>query len=463
MSTALTMIVSVLFAFRSFNLLKAYFLFVFLIPLFPAYIGIGVGAQGFSLSLLRILLSILFAFMILFFIQRQEYFHENISLAYLSNKNLITVMILFFLLKVFSLIINSTEIALYIKLFNDFLFSIFIFSLTILFVDSTKSIHNLMKMIFYSYTIVLALVLIESVLRYPLLSVFISDKIQLTQDFSEGLIRDDRYRTNGSFLNPILLGEFLVTMIPIVVAYINTFKYSSIFKSVYIVLFLYAIYSTGSRSAMLLSLCAAYLYIMFIAYRSNPFTRVIANLFNVIIISVVLYFIYNYVNDLIMNFNGRFDIITDKEERSSTARVLQFSRVFDKMQGDILFGLGKTRNFAKELEGTIDNYYLWTFMEVGIVGMSCYFLFIYLLLKEALAQYKLPQKNYYLLPVIISMLISILYLVLNVNPANHVYLYIFSGLICTMKILQNKNRKLYLENQSKSTKTKLEHQKTSIL
>ncbi len=440
MSTALTMIVSMLFVFRSLNLLKAYFLLIFLIPFLPSYIGIGVGTGGFSLSLFRIMLAILFAYMVVFSIQRQEYFHRNISLAYMSNKKLINIMILFFLLKVFSLLIHSTEISLYIKLFNDFLFSIFIFSITILLVNSDNTIQNLMKMIFYSYTIVLALVIIESFLKRPLLSGLISQTIEIGRDYTQGYSRNSAYRSSGSFLSPILLGEFLVIMISVVMAYINTFKYSLIFKSVYILLFMYAVYSTHSRSAILLSLFALYLYILFSAYRGNLFTRVIANLFNVSIIIVAFYFIYNYVNNLLINFTGRFDYITDVEERSSTSRALQFSNVLDRMKDDFLFGLGKSRNFTNELGSSIDNYYLWTFMEVGIIGISCYFLFMFFLLKEALNQYKSSHINYYLMPLMISILVSITYQLLTANPANHVYLYIFSGLVCTMRVLQNKKQ-----------------------
>lgn len=452
MSAALTIIVSMLFVFRSFNLTKAYFLFVFLIPFLPSYIGIGAGSGGFSLSLIRIMLAILFAFMIIFFIQRQKFLYENISLAYLSNKNLINVLALFFVLKVFSLLINSTEMSLYIKLFNDFLFSIFIFSLTVLFIDSNKSIQHLMKTIFYSYSIVLAFILVESILKHPPLSMFISETIEIVRDRSEGYSRNNAYRYSGSFLSPILLGEFLVVMIPLVIAYLNTVKYSLILKSVYLIFFLFAIYSTNSRSAILLTLVAVYLYVLFISLKGNNFTRVIATFFNLILIGTILYFIISYIIDLNSNFTGRFDYITDAEQRSSTSRALQFSTVFQRMEDNAWFGLGKKRNFVNELDGAIDNYYLWTYMEVGIIGLSCYFLFIFLLLKEAFNQYKSPQINYYLIPLIISILVSITYQFLTSNPTNHIYLYIFSGLICTMRVLQNKSQ--YDGDQLKKTKNK---------
>lgn len=441
MSSALTIIVSFLFVFRSFNLLKAYFLFVFLIPFLPAYIGIGAGSKGFSLSLIRILLAILFMFMVIFFIQKQKFSSGSISLAYSSNKNLINIMILFFVLKVFSLLINSTDISLYIKLFNDFLFSLFIFSLTILFVNTNNSIQNLMKMIFYSYTLVLVLVITESVLKFPLLSGLMSQTIELGRDYTIGHIRHDRYRTNGSFLNPILLGEYLVMIFPVVLAYINTLKQSLIFKSVFIVIYLYAIYTTGSRSAILLSLFALYLYILFISLRGNHFTRVIANFFNLILIGTILYFIISYIIDLSSNFTGRFDYIMDPEKRSSTSRALQFNNVFDRMRDNAWFGLGKNRNFVNELDGAaIDNYYLWTYMEVGLIGLVSYLTFLYFLMKEAWSQFKLIHYNYYLLPIIISIILSITFQLLSVNPANHVYLYIFAGLICTMGVIQNKKR-----------------------
>jgi O-antigen ligase len=144
-----------------------------------------------------------------------------------------------------------------------------------------------------------------------------------------------------------------------------------------------------------------------------------------------------------MHFTGRFDKITDEAVRSSTSRALQYIRVFDKISEAPFFGFGRTRNFTDLLGSAIDNYYFWLTLEVGIFGILIYLSFLYFLVRTAFNQYKKSFKNYYLLPLLISILISVLFQFLMANPANHIFLYIFVGLISVMKVLQNDNKSMY--------------------
>ena len=385
---------------------------------------------------------ILFISIALSFTQNSIYIYKRISEVYRQNKILINLLLLFFIIKVISLSLNSRALPLYIMLFNDFLFSIFIFTLTILVIDSEENIHRLAKIFFYSYTIVLILVLIESVLKFPLLSIFASGQMELTRDYSEGFIRAGRYRTNGSFANPIQLGEYLVMLFPLILAYMYRNQYTLTLKIGYLLLFMYAIYLSGSRSAILMSALMAYFYLMLTLYKGSRLTRFIAILFNLIIFSIILYFVSDYISNLIMNFSGRFDFISDEGERSSVSRALQYVVIYDKMHEAPFFGFGRERNYLmifKELHA-VDNYYFWTILEVGIIGISVYSFFLYILVRTALSQYKASYRGYYLLALIVAILMSIFYQNLMANPANHIYLYIFAGLISVMKVLQNEKR-----------------------
>lgn len=450
MGTILTLAMSAYFFIISYRVQFTYFFFVFLIPFLPKYIGFGVGGEGFALSLKRILLMILFMSIALSFTQNSMYIYKRISQVYKHNKLLINLLFLFFIIKIVSLTLNSRELPLYIMLFNDFLFSIFMFILTILLIDSEENIHRLIKMFFYSYTIVLILVLIESIVQFPLLSIFASGQMELTRDYSEGFMRAGKYRTNGSFPNPILLGEYLVMLFPLIVAYMYRNKYTLTLMISYILLFMYAIYLSGSRSAILMSAMMVYLYFILTLYKGSRFSRSMAILFNVIILSIVFYFVFDYINNLIMSFSGRFDFIADEGERSSVSRALQYIVIYDKMHEAPFFGFGRERNYLtifSELHA-IDNYYFWTILEVGIIGILVYSFFLFALVKTALSQYKISYQDYYLLPLILSILMSILYQNLMANPANHIYLYIFAGLIAVMKILQNEKKK-HTETQYK--------------
>ncbi len=356
---------------------------------------------------------------------------------------LINLLLLFFILKIFSLSINSRELSQYIALIDDLLASIFVFSLTILLIDSDEMVHRMMKILFYGYTIVLILVAVESIVKFPLLGVFASGQMQIARDASEAFTRGGGYRATGSFSNPIVLGYYLVALLPIVIAYIKKNEFSLTFKILYLIFIMYAIYSTGSRSPILMSVVMVYLYIIFILYRGSQFTRFFTTIFNLILVSVIFYFLLSYISDLVINFSGRFDLISDVEERSATSRALQYVKIYDIMHEAPFFGFGRMRNFTNLLEFTIDNYYFWFILEAGLIGISIYFLYLFTLVKTAYNQYKSYLQSYYLLPLLISVIIMILYQALSAVKDIHIYLYIFAGLISVMKVLQIKEKKVF--------------------
>jgi hypothetical protein len=300
-----------------------------------------------------------------------------------------------------------------------------------------------MKLFFYGYIVVLILALIESFTKFPPLGIFLSGGMNLARDYGEGIERGGGYRVNGSFVSPITLGEYLVILFPVVVAYIHKNKYSLIFKIAFLILFLYAIYSTISRSAILMTAVMVYFYLLFVLYRKNQLSRFVTNMFNLLIIGVVFYFAFHYINDLIMNFHGRFDEITGGEETiSSTSRALQYVRIYNLMLDAPFFGFGRLINFRDLLGSAIDNRYFWMIVEVGIIGISVYFLFLFTLAKTVLNLYKSSYNNYYVFPLLISIFSYIPYKILTVGDTNIIYLYIFAGLVCVIKVMQKEKNNM---------------------
>ncbi len=408
----------------------------------PPYLGFGVGGEGFAISLKRILLIILLMSLTLSLTQNRKYISKRISPIYQQNKVVINLLLLFFAVKVLSLTINSREISQYIMLFMDFLSSIFIMMLTILLINTKESINHLAKIIFYSYNIVLILVLIEYILQYPVYGKLASDQMMLLTDATTGLVRGGMHRVRASFLNSIVLGQYLVMLSPIILAYMYKNNYSLLKKIIYFLFFIFAVYTTGSRSSILMSLLLVYLYFMFVLWKRGRLYKFIINLLNLIIISTVFSFIYDFISGLISNFHGRFDLLGDEETISSTSRALQYIRIYDQMHEAPFFGFGRARNYTEMVGSSIDNYYFWTILEVGIIGITIYLLFLYFSIKTAVKLYKLSYENYYILPIMIAILIIISSMFLIQAPDNHVYLYIFAGLISVMKVLQSNKREI---------------------
>jgi hypothetical protein len=166
-------------------------------------------------------------------------------------------------------------------------------------------------------------------------------------------------------------------------------------------------------------------------------------MFNLLIIGVVFYFAFHYINDLIMNFHGRFDEITGGEETiSSTSRALQYVRIYNLMLDAPFFGFGRLINFRDLLGSAIDNRYFWMIVEVGIIGISVYFLFLFTLAKTVLNLYKSSYNNYYVFPLLISIFSYIPYKILTVGDTNIIYLYIFAGLVCVIKVMQKEKNNM---------------------
>lgn len=433
----LTLAVSAYFLVTSYRVKNAFYLFIFLIPFLPKYIGFSLG--GAPLSLIRILLLIFFIIVVISFMQNREYITKWTSKVYQQNKVLINLLLLFSILKIISLSLGSRELKQYIMLYNDFLLTGFVFVLTTLLVTSEEDIDRVAKMFFYGYVIVLLLVLIESFIKHPLLTIFMSGEMDLARDYSQSIFRGDHYRASGSLITPIALGEYLIVLFPIVTAYMYRRKYSLILKTVFFALFLYAIYATGSRGPVLMLAIMVYIYLLMFLYKGNQTIRFVTNVFNIIIVGAVFYFAFSYVSNLIANFHGRFDLLEGGEETiSATSRALQYVRVYEIMQEAPFFGFGRLTNFSDFLGFTIDNRYFWMIMEVGIIGISVYFFFLFILVKMAFSLYKSPYRSYYVHPILLSILLYIPYKLLTVSPSNLLFLYIFAGMICVLKVLQNK-------------------------
>jgi len=441
--TILTSVVVAYFLMISYRLKSAFYLFIFLIPFLPKYIGFGLN--GIPLSLIRILLMIFFIVVVISYMQNRVYIIKWISKVYQHNKILINTLLLFSILKIISLSLGSRELKQYILLYNDFLLTGFLFVLTTLIITSEKDIDRMAKTFFYGYFIVLIIVLIESFLKFPPLSIFMSGNMDLSKDFSTSVFRDGHYRASGSFTTPITLGEYLTILFPIVTAYIYKYKqkYSLIFKSTFFILYLYAIYASGSRGPILMLAVMIYIYLLMYLYRGSQVTRFIANIFNVIIVGIVFYIAFYYISNLIASFHGRFDLLEGGEEAiSATSRALQYVRVYEIMQEAPFFGFGRIDNFSTFLGFTIDNRYFWMIMEVGIIGIFVHFFFLFILVKTALNLYKSSHRDYYVLPILLSILLYIPYKFLTVGTANLLYLYIFAGLISVLNVLQNARLKI---------------------
>jgi hypothetical protein len=140
---------------------------------------------------------------------------------------------------------------------------------------------------------------------------------------------------------------------------------------------------------------------------------------------------------LITNFTGSFYLIADDQVRSSTSRALQYVAVYEKMHEAPFFGFGRERNYLESLDLlTMDNLLFWRVLEVGLIGILIYLAFLYTIIKTTIHLYLNKHKCIYIEALLISFISIILYHFLSVSTVNHLYFYIFIGVVCVINILQ---------------------------
>lgn len=434
MSSIITSIIGFTFFIFSYRLKLIYLLFLFLIPFLPSYIGFGVGNEGFSLSAKRISLIILMCSFLMFIFKRSSHALFRIKMTYRYNKLIIVFMLLFFCIKIFSLTINKAEISLYIMLFNDFLFSIFIYLFTVITANSDEVIQKIIKISFYSYSTVLIISIIESVVKFPLLSFFSSGQMTLLEDVSEGHFRDSNYRLLAGFTNPVCLGEYIAVMFPIVLFYLKHSIKSITFITIYILLILYVIYNNGSRSPILFIGISAYIYIFLRLKNSTGAQRVTFSIINSILIILTIFYIASNILEIKNTFSGSFLDYTAKE-RSVIARALQYPIIFAKLQDALLFGFGRDRNYVESFDEiyALDNHYLSVLLEVGIIGITVYFIFYFTVINSAIRLY-LRRNSIYILPFSVSIILLMCYQFTVAIPDINIYFYIILGILNSINI-----------------------------
>jgi len=419
----------------AYKVKRTYYILIFLYPFLPHYIGFGVGSEGYAISLNRVLISILFLASIVFLIQNRRVAVKISNEICMRNQGLILLMCILFLIKILSVFVNTPSFYKYVLISNDFLYTMALFFLTVLFITSENDIGQLVKVMFLSYTTVLFLVLIEVLIHKPLLSFLASGEILLLRDVSAIFERGGMYRAVGGFKNPLVLGEFLVVLFPIVISYVFRSGFPKFVKVVYLILVFFAIYSTGARAAFVLLIVLLYMWLLYNLYiRSSHGLRIFLRFINVFLIFCGTLLSYSMINKIISSFSGNYHDYT-AGEASLISRALQFIYVPGKVIEAPFLGFGRQRNFIFLFDGVraLDSYYFIVILEIGVVGLLAYLVFYYYVIKLMPEVFADKNRRFYSVPIIMSVLVIMIYQCFVAIPTVNAYLYVFIGLIAVMK------------------------------
>ena len=195
------------------------------------------------------------------------------------------------------------------------------------------------------------------------------------------IMREDTLRSQATFDGPLMLAEYTCFSIA---ACLFIFRYNKKIKWLLIIpACLFIIYATFSRSSLIIApviLLTSFLVIFVGKFKIDQ-RYSSATVYGLGIMYITYFFLDLYSS---AGYISDFTYFTSESDRSTYSRSIQFDLIWPYLENNIFFGIGFRRNFVENLSlHAFDNFYLWTLLESGIIGIICIMLIIGLSVKSA--------------------------------------------------------------------------------
>lgn len=404
---------------------------VFFLAFSPRSLGIILGDGGLSLTFARLAIPLLF---VVYLISKVG----NGSAIRIGKRPIFKVaafQMLFFLssLKLVTTLYNGVSPVYAIE---DLLFSSGVFAAFYL-MATQRLTKTAMRATVCAVIISGLIVLVEYAAKQPLHSVFADQRI-LDDGALQGRVRNNSYRVQGIFDNPLSLAEYICYALPITLALHSCSRGIWRFGAkIAVPLIFLSLILTGSRSAILVGLISCLSY--FLALNWEKYSKASRGVLIAILIALVAYVLalsLDFLFGLIAEAEGTsFFLVEDAKKRSSLSRALQYSEVVSALSERPLVGFGVLQNFANELDDVhrIDNYYLRIGLEAGYMGILLFVVFLavsFRSLNQLCNGYKFSKLDVPYRAMSIGLLITFAsYKLFLSMPTNNLYVYIVLGLI----------------------------------
>jgi O-antigen ligase len=426
----------------------ALYIFIFLYPLIPKYINIEIIKNSVYITYQSAMILILLSFTILI------YLISDIKLKQLTivkEKYLFYSLFLFFFIKLLTTVFFSTDISGgIISIIYYLLDSLVVLLLLSFYITDDKKLTVLLYTLFYSYLFVLIISFVEKAYGGNIFVDFANVNYSFYSDILAGKSRNEEYRLMGAFSNTLLLSGYLAILLPLVLASTKIFNSTIIFIMASLTLLW-----TYSRTSFLL----LFIFVL-ISVVSSIYTLISQRLKNVFRKLLFFFLALGFIV-FIANINTIFEILLSSaqgtsEKASLVSRYNQFVNLNNVITGNIFLGNGTTRSLVSSNEEltTIDNFYLRQFIETGILGLSLYLLFLFLIIKSAIKAFKndLSERDHVILYAsLVSFILFLIDLMLTSIPGHHIYLYIITYIIIFIsskyyRLSKNSSRRRVIEN-----------------
>lgn len=409
-----------------------YGVFLFFLSYFayPEILALGIGSDGFALSMPRALL-LLFSIIVLMRILLIIEDRRHLWKLFRQRKDFILFGILLYLWKVLCTFINTGISATSLSgLVNDFLiFFTLVFSILL-------TIKKRSDLIILLYLLLGALVINELLGLYEILfeqSLFknVTYNFSFSRDLSKLTFRGNKIRIQTIYANSIALGFMLALSSPMLYFYIRRLKKIRFIPYTIFFFLPVMVFFTRSRgSLILLALIAVLIISNFIISRFSTSYKEqrLLSIYLCIVIFVVPILFADQIFTLINNVIGGSNISLT-EDSSANTRLSQFLVFADLPIKAMFFGFGRVRQLLDIMDNmlALDSFYIRTTLESGIPGL---FLLIGFQISSLIYSIRLLKKVwlfsfYRLLVGNICLTLFVLILVFNLTSSSYFSFFLF--------------------------------------
>ncbi len=380
MSVVLIFTIIFLVAILAFRFTKyAIYLFIFLIPFSPRYIGIALG-DG-VLSLKRILI---IEMLLLLFLIALKYPHVVMkNLRYLKSDSVFKIITLYLAAKFLSTSMESLGNLVYF--FDELIASYCTLFLLLIIVKNIHEVKNVLTCFLLGIISSAILVAIELMNQSPVLAFFAASGVDSAREFGQPFVRDGAYRVVAGYSNPLLFAEFLCITFPFVLFLwkIRNRHRKCLTCIIALLLFFPLLVLTGSRAGLLIGFFSVLLlWFQLVCRKFGGFGYQVLVFLLPVFVSLALTGVYFLYQSTSLEFSQG-----DSSQNSLVSRLRQFEYAVEVFRSHPLLGVGMTQNLIADIDEIkgLDNYWLRVFFEGGLIALFLYALLAYKLIIRGLA------------------------------------------------------------------------------
>ncbi|EEW24559.1 hypothetical protein [Rhodobacter ferrooxidans] len=438
---ALSAVLFQLFALA--RLRKSFYFYIFILPFLPAYIAIPFSDGGAGISLSRMFTYSVFLSICVTVVSSPKFWAETFG-RMLRWRFFLPLLAVVFTAKLVSSILSEQPVALLYWL-DEVVAAFIVILLAAKYLNSVVALEKMFKLLLVAFLIQQVLAVADFSMGRPLLLGLIDVRVSTVgTDILQGFERDGVYRSIGMFDNPLSLAEYSILGFVFMIGFSAVSKSgrSMILPLSVATLVLSYIVTQARFVPISIGFSLLMSLIVFHGFRFNIATRPFFYGLLALVVSILSTLVYFAINDVhrlleitsIFNFNGE----------SGTASIISRASQYQLIPAEILgnstgglLGEGMKSDIVERLDVRLDNYFLRTLIEGGLIAMVGFGLLLALVIRQAASRetYKyisdprIKQIRFFFVLFFITFTCNKFFLSM---PFNNYFFYLFSGALISL-------------------------------